>query len=94
MQISKGGELYGFCPAKASWDKENVDYFNLLIICSETGALPYHGGIMDQEYEFIENFGWFLLKWDMLKFTQKADMILGDSGSSKGSTGPTKPKRR
>jgi len=83
MQISKGGEYYGFCPAKATWDKDCVDYFNLLIICAETGALPFEGGIMDQEYDFIENFSWFLLRWDMLKFMQKADMILGDSSTGK-----------
>ena len=91
MQISKSGEFYGFCPAKATWDRELADYFSLLIISAETGALPYAGGIMDQDSDFIENFGWFLLKWDILKFQQKAEMVLGD-GSKPSPTKDFKPK--
>lgn len=78
MQIAKGGGFYGFCPAKATWESATNDYFNLLMISCETGNLPYFGGIMDQDPDFIENLSWFLPKWDMLKFINKAEMILGD----------------
>ena len=89
MSVSKGGEYYGFCPAKATWDSNAQDYFNLLILSCETGTFPYGGGLFDQDADFIENMAWFLVKWDMLKFIQKADMILGDSSSS-----PSKGKAR
>jgi hypothetical protein len=80
MQVNKSGGFYGFCPGKATWDHATLEYFNLLLISCETGNLPYYGGIMDQEPDFIENITWFLPRWDMLKFTQKAEMILGGDG--------------
>jgi len=59
------------------------DYFNMLLISCETGNLPYFGGIMDQEPDFIENLSWFLPRWDMLKFNQKVHLVLGDGKKSK-----------
>jgi hypothetical protein len=83
MQITKHGGYYSFCPAKATWSHEVHDYFNMLLISCETGNLPYFGGIMDQEPDFIENLSWFLPRWDMLKFNQKVHLVLGDGKKSK-----------
>ena len=83
--------MYNFCPAKATWDQRIYDYYNLLLISAETGNLPLAGGLYDQDGDFIDNLSWFLLKWDMLKFTQKAEMILGSDDKAKASK---KPARR
>ena len=32
MYVNRGGELYGFCPAKATWDPELASTFRLLMI--------------------------------------------------------------
>ena len=93
MRIQEGGELYGFCPAKATWDHNVKDYFNLLILSCETGTFPHDGGLLNQKSDFIENMAWFLIKWDMLKFTQKADMILGSGNPSKGTPKVGKARR-
>lgn len=95
MQIHKGGEFYGFCPAKATWDYRVSEYFNLLVLTAETGVMPFHGGLLDQEADFIENLSWFVTRWDMLKFIQKAEMILGDDKkTTKSSLSPTKNGQR
>jgi hypothetical protein len=79
MQVSKGGGLYGFCPGKSTWGHQTTDYFNLLLICCETGNLPSYGGIIDQDADFIENLSWFQPRWDMLKFSQRVQLVLGES---------------
>jgi hypothetical protein len=78
MQIVKGGGLYSFCPGKATWGHQVNDYFNLLLICCETGNLPTYGGIIDQDSDFIENLSWFQPRWDMLKFAQRVHSVLGE----------------
>lgn len=77
MYVNQGGELYGFCPGKSTWDAEATNLLNILLISAETGALLYNGGIANQPDWFIELLAWFLPKYDQMKFSSKADMILG-----------------
>lgn len=77
MYVQKGGELFGFCPAKATWDVSTVNHFNMLVIMAETGVMPYAGGLYDQPAGIVAELSWFITKYDMMKFAGKADMILG-----------------
>jgi len=84
IRILEGGELYGFCPGKATRDLQVYEQFKQLIICAETGTMLFDGGLLNQPEWFIESLSWFLRKYDMLKFTSKAEMILGkDNGSNR-----------
>lgn len=82
VYIHKGGELYGFCPAKASWDQSNVQILRLLMIAAETGAMLKSGGLEDQPTWFIELLGWFIPRLDYAKFGLKVASVMGD-GSKK-----------
>jgi hypothetical protein len=83
IQLYQGGELYGFCPAKATWDFEAVSIFRLLIVAAETGNINLIvGGIMDQPDWWVEQISWFIPKYKQLQFVQKVRMVLGDGKSS------------
>jgi hypothetical protein len=87
-----GGDSYGFCPAKASWDHEAVMTFKLLILASETGKLNLiSGGIYDQPDWWIDNLTWFVPKYKHTQFVTRAQMILGDG--KKSGFAANKPKR-
>lgn len=86
MYIQEGGELYGFCPAKATWDLSLSHHFSLMVIIAQTGTMPYEGGLYDQPAELIEELAWFLPRYEQMKFIQKADMILGGDTSKKMKT--------
>ena len=85
IYITKGGELYGFCPAKATWDASFVTLYRLLLISAETGAMLRPGALEDQPDWYIDLLGWILPRLDSFKFITKASMILG-SGDSKKKT--------
>lgn len=85
MYIIKGGQKYGFCPGKATWDASIVRFYNLLVLSSELGALYCQGGLSDQPSWFIENLSWFAPYYRQLQFNQRAVSIFGD-----GSDGKTK----
>ena len=78
MQIANGGALYSFCPAKSTWDLETRNVFNILMISAETGQLYRDGGIINQPEWFITLLSEFIPVYDKIKFTNKAQMILGD----------------
>jgi len=78
MYINDGGPSFGFCPGKATWDRSTVSLYRLLIICAETGALYNSGGISDQPEWFVELLGWFLPRYNDLRFNSRAKSILGD----------------
>jgi hypothetical protein len=87
LRIESHGDLFSFCPGKATWDKDAVQKFQLLMLASESGNLNYvQGGIADQPEWWIESLSWFLPRYRMLQFISRAKMILGD-GSSKGVSG-------
>ena len=88
MQVSTGGNLYGFCPGKATWDIEVRAVFDLLIVSAETGNLYNAGGVGDQPEWFMGLLTFFLPLYDRLKFIAKAKMILGDGNNS-----PKTPKQ-
>lgn len=84
IQISEGGELFGFCPAKATWDTEIVSRFNLLTIAAESGNISiYEGGMLDQPDWWIETLSWFLPRYSHNQFVSRAKMVLGDGKNAK-----------
>ena len=83
MVIDKGGETYGFCPAKSTWDREAIQVFNLLTLSAETGTIEYvKGGLVDQPEWWVNELSWFIPRYKMVQFIARAKMILGDG--SKG----------
>lgn len=92
IQLFQGGELYSFCPGKASWDFETVSIFKLLILSSETGNINLvHGAIEDQPDWWLENVSWFIPKYKQIQFISRVKMILGDGKIS--NVKPPKAKR-
>ena len=79
MRISDGGALYGFCPAKATWDKEATHLYNILVLSYETKQLLYTGGIAEQPGWYIDLLSWFVTRYDENKFYSRASSILGSS---------------
>lgn len=92
MYVNKGGELYGFCPSKATWDGQTMTLFRILQVASETGAMWQEGPLSEQPEWFIDVLSWFLTKYDMAKFTTKARMVLGDGKKESSSPKPTRKK--
>lgn len=92
MYVTKGGELYGFCPGKATWDGQTVHLFRILHVASETGAMWDDGSLSEQPEWFIDVLSWFLTKLDFAKFQTKARMVLGDG--KKESSSPKTPTRK
>jgi hypothetical protein len=84
MTINKGGQEYGFCPGKATWDFSLKTLFDELIVLAETKWLPFPGGMYDQPTWVIETMAWFLPTYDFMKFLRKADMILGSTNDKSG----------
>lgn len=86
MRLTDGGGLYGFCPAKATWDAEATGLYNLMVTAYETKSLLYKGGLADQPGWFVELLSWFVVRYDENKFYSRASSILG-STSRGGSNG-------
>lgn len=85
IQISTGGERYGFCPGKATWDPEYTKIFHLMTLAAESGDYHYvDGGIVDQPSWWIENVTWFIQTYKQLQFSGRARSILGDGTALKG----------
>jgi hypothetical protein len=82
VRISEGGGLYGFCPAKATWDQEATSFFELMVVAVEQKKLLVAGGIADQPGWFVSALSWFGPVYDTLKFMSRAKMILGDGSAS------------
>ena len=74
---SADGELYGFCPAKSTWDSKLVDSYHELCLISELKVLPKAGGLDEQDGDLIEQLSWFLQKYDMVKYMRKVEMVMG-----------------
>jgi hypothetical protein len=78
MYIHPGGNAYGFCPGKATWDVEAAQTFRLLVIAAETGMMLESGGLTDQPSWWIELLGWFLTAYDSAKFAGRVRSVLPD----------------
>lgn len=88
MSVAKGGEGYGFCPGKATWDQGLKVQFDELVVIAETKWPLVAGGVNDQPGWLIDLLAWFLPKYDTMKFIRKADMILGsNNGKTVGGKG-------
>lgn len=77
MRISEGGTLFGFCPGKATWDKEAGHLYNIMVLSYETKQLLYTGGIAEQPGWYIDLLSWFVIRYDENKFYSRATAILG-----------------
>lgn len=78
VYISKGGDTYGFCPAKATWDHEITNMFRVLLIAAETGCMINTGGIAEQPEWWIDLLAWFLPRYNNAKFFGRVQAIVGD----------------
>lgn len=83
MYVEQGGEMYGFCPAKATWDHNLYRLFQLLLIAAETGVMIEVGGLRDQPSWWIEQAAWFFPRYDAIKFGSRMKSVLGDSSVKK-----------
>lgn len=79
---SPKGELYGFCPSKATREPYLHRLMRVLMIASETGAMLKQGAQEDQPEWFIELLGWFIPRYDSVKFMSKASSIVGRSAKN------------
>lgn len=83
MYVQQGGELYGFCPAKATWDAWTVTMYKALLCAATTGSQWVSGGISEQPEWWIDLLSWFVARYDINNFTRKATMVLGDGDKQK-----------
>lgn len=87
IQIYQGGELYPFCPGKATWDVELLSIFRLLILAAETGNICLNsGGICEQPDWWIDSVSWFVPRYKQIQFVQRVKMIVGDGKVSSAKT--------
>lgn len=78
MYVMKGGEQYGFCPGKATWDAEATSIFSSLVVTAETGAMLKAGGLEDQPGYWVDLLSEFLPRYSDQRFIQRAKMVMGD----------------
>jgi hypothetical protein len=83
IYIEKGGQLYGFCPGKATWDASIAGLYQALVITAETGIMLEDGPLVEQADWWIELLAWFLPYYGDQKFWSRAKAILG-SENKKG----------
>ena len=93
MYVHRGGTLYGFCPAKATWYPDISNLFRLLSISAETGKMLKSGGISSQPAWFIDLLGWFLPRYNQTKFASNVRAVLGDGSNLKGKLGGNNNRR-
>jgi hypothetical protein len=94
IQLYQGGELYGFCPAKATWDMEIVSVFKLLILSAETGNIVLvQGAIEDQPAWWLDQVSWFVPKYKQIQFISRVKMIIGDGKVTTGKIQTPQSKR-
>ena len=80
IYVTRTGTMYGFCPAKATWDSELHALMRLLVITAESGVMIEHGGLNDQPEWWIEILAWFLPLYDNVKFYSRAMSVIGEGG--------------
>ncbi len=84
MQVHKGGNTYGFCPGKATWDAEVTTLFRALHVATVTGTMWETGGLKDQPTWWVDLLSWFIQRYDAENFSSKARMVLGDGSVKNG----------
>lgn len=81
MYVTKGGQLFGFCPSKATWDESAVLLFRAMMAGYHSGQLWVPGAISQQPAWFVDLYSWFCSQVDDVKFFSRAKAILGDGNS-------------
>lgn len=94
IRIDEGGGLYGFCPAKATWDQEAVSLYETMVVAAETKTMLVAGGLADQPAWFISLLHWFSAQYDLQKFVSRAKMVLGDGEDAAKLKGSQPSSRR
>lgn len=99
MYVEKGGNLYGFCPGKATWDPEASAIVQALVVTAETGIMLEDGPLSQQPEWWVDLLSWFLPYYSDQKFYSRARTILGNGKEATGGgnsrrTGPkNKPSK-
>lgn len=78
IYIEKGGNLYSYCPGKATWDSSLYGLYQSLVICSETGHMLESGALVDQSDWWVDLLSWFLPYYSDARFYSRARAVLGD----------------
>jgi len=87
IYLYEGGEPYGFCPAKATWEPSISELYSIMALASETGNINLtSGGLFDQSDWWIENISWFLPKYRAAKFAAQVRSVLGDGKAMKAAS--------
>jgi hypothetical protein len=83
MYVYQGGEKYGFCPGKATWDPFIANLFQTLQVAFETKTNWVAGGLSEQPEWWVSLMAHFIPRYDGNKFASRAKMVLGDGGATK-----------
>ena len=84
MPVNKGGNLYGFCPAKVTWDNQTTTLFNTLVVAIEYGTLFTNTDLIEQPNWSVDLLSWFAITYRQQVFASRVKMVLGDGGKTKG----------
>ncbi len=84
MYVTKGGQTFGFCPGKATWDQEAMLTFKMLIVAAETGCHYNAGGLEDQPQWWIDLLSWFIPRYNDMKFANRVRSVVGDGKAAQG----------
>lgn len=93
MYIEKGGNLYSYCPGKATWNPNHYALYQALVISAETGKMLEDGPISEQPDWWIDLLSWFIPYYSDQRFYARARAILGDENSNKASSSLARGKR-
>lgn len=91
MYIERGGNLYDFCPGKATWDNEAVSIYKMLVISAESGIMLETGSLLEQPDWWVDLLSWFLPLYSDNKFYSRARAILGDGKASTNGNNNRRP---
>lgn len=76
--------MFGFCPAKATWDARVMALYKALVVSAETGTQWTVGGIAEQPDWWVDLLSWFAPAYNESRFNSRARAILGDGSSKPG----------
>lgn len=83
MYVHKDGNLYGFCPGKATWDQGTVTLYQYLTLTAETGMMYTQGGIAEQPEWFVGLAAWFVPLYRQTVFYSRVRGVLGDGDNKR-----------
>lgn len=77
MSINQGGQTYGFCPAKATWDSEAISLYNTLVVSLKYGKLFTDNNLIDQPAFLIDLMSWFASVFEQTEWASRMRAIFG-----------------